>query len=335
MFSQVSVTLSRNVIFREDNTQQCTVFDGADFRLTDGIGLSDALETAADIVPDDVYRLAAAAVPGAVRIIIGQSGHPSKIAPESDWGTSGCGLHCTAIATFMSESSQTVEALILEEDPPHGAPGKLCVLPLGPMQSGKSYRVIALQEGNAALWLARMNCAGLASGCRVAVADGAPRPVEELRIGDQLLTKRGPKTLRWIGQMTLRAQGPFTSVKLQPQSIPGGTGPMQEATQEDAAIGFASPRPVSVMSATRILMPFKNAQSGPQSELIRATELAGRPGIAMEEGGFIDYNILLLDAPEIVFAEGIAVETLRLSSLTCTALPPAVVARMSHSLHST
>src|SRR5690606_7679071 len=43
---------------------------------------------------------------------------------------------------------------------------------------------------------------------RITLATGIQRPIEELRVGDQILTRdNGPREIRWIGHQTVRATG--------------------------------------------------------------------------------------------------------------------------------
>ncbi|WP_405117492.1 Hint domain-containing protein [Phaeobacter sp. BS23] len=60
---------------------------------------------------------------------------------------------------------------------------------------------------------------------------------------------------------------------------------------------------------------------GRPDHLVRARELVNGIDIFEQSGGFVDYFQLLFDRHQIVFAEGIAAESLLLNPLTRAALP--------------
>jgi len=137
------------------------------------------------------------------------------------------------------------------------------------------------------------------------MATGAQKPVETLQPGDMVLTRDdGPQPLRWIGQTTLRAIGDFAPVRIRAGAL-NNEGDLLVSPdhrlfvyQRDDAVG-----------------------AGRREVLVRARHLVNGDSVRIETGGHVDYVQLLFDRHQIIFAEGIAAETLLLDPRTRSALP--------------
>ncbi|MEY8882120.1 Hint domain-containing protein [Donghicola sp. XS_ASV15] len=113
-------------------------------------------------------------------------------------------------------------------------------------------------------------------------------PIEYLLPGDKILTMdNGYKSVRWLGNRTVRATG-----KNAPIHIPAG------------ALG--NQRDLVVSPNHRMWMRSAEAELmlGDHEVLVPAKFLVGHNGITQQRGGLIGYHHMLFDQHEIVFAEG-------------------------------
>ncbi|HKL65905.1 MAG TPA: choice-of-anchor L domain-containing protein [Roseovarius sp.] len=115
-------------------------------------------------------------------------------------------------------------------------------------------------------------------------------PVEALFPGDRVLTRdHGAQPLRWLGVSTRRAEGPDAPVRI----AAGALGP-------HAALELSPNHRVMIADAAAELL-FAEAEV-----LVRARDLAVRPGIARrEDGRALRYVHLLFDRHEIVRGNGL------------------------------
>jgi hypothetical protein len=123
-------------------------------------------------------------------------------------------------------------------------------------------------------------------------------PVETLRVGDMLITEdHGARPIRWVGDSTVR-----WSRNMRPVRIRAG------------ALGHGLPRrDLRVSQQHRLLIdsPIVQRMTEDREVLIAAKKLVGLPGIELEEGrGTVRYLHVLMDAHEVIFAEGAPTESL-------------------------
>lgn len=139
----------------------------------------------------------------------------------------------------------------------------------------------------------------LADGALI-LTPGGQVPVERLRPGDLVLTAdHGAQPLRWIGRRT---------VGLAEQSLHPAMGPVRIAR---GALGPELPRRGLWVSRQHRLLVAADA-AGPQG-LLAACLLPERPGIGPPgRTRALIWHHLLFDRHEVIFAEGIAVESLYL-----------------------
>jgi hypothetical protein len=62
--------------------------------------------------------------------------------------------------------------------------------------------------------------------------------------------------------------------------------------------------------------------AGRRELLVKARHLVNGDTVIQQDGGFVEYYQLLFDGHEIIYAEGIAAETLLVDTRTRAALPP-------------
>lgn len=272
-------------------------------RVVAGANLGDPVGGVEECEPGDVYRLRKGAHPRQLALGMADgSGAPQTIAEGGEVGQPGETLEARALLTFLRPAGDRVEVLILH----HPASGAVLALPLSPLSPGADHTLIAAGPAPAGLPIAETACMAFAAGTLIALPEGAPVPVERLRPGDRVLTRdHGAQVLRWIGKATLRAEGAFAPVVITAGTM-GNTG--------DLAL---SPH-------HRVLFHQRGgARPGTLSDLlVEARHLVDGDHIRRREGGWVDYHGLVFDRHEIVYAEGIATESLRICAPVLTRLPP-------------
>ena len=132
-----------------------------------------------------------------------------------------------------------------------------------------------------------------AKGTRILTPKGAI-PIEELAAGDAVLTADGPpQAIRWIGSSVFTAQGRYAPVRISKHAL-------------------GNPRDLWVSQEHRILIEDWKCELlfGEPQVLVAAKALANREGVDIVETESVEYFHLFFDRHEIVFAEGIACESL-------------------------
>ncbi|WP_457771069.1 Hint domain-containing protein [Phycobium rhodophyticola] len=117
--------------------------------------------------------------------------------------------------------------------------------------------------------------------------------------------------IRWIGQTTQRAVGEFAPVRI--------------------AAGALHNEGDLLVSPDHRLFIYQRSDAlgaGRSELLIKARHLVNGDSIQFQSGGFVDYFQLLFDRHQIIFAEGIAAETLLADQRTHAALPRDIAARL-------
>ncbi len=285
-------------------THSVTVYRGAHLRVVSGANLGDELSFAEDLQPDDVYALSPAARP--MRLgVLPAGASPFRIAAGSELGQPGAELHLDACLTFMCGDGTITEALVLVETTAEGLVAQVCLMPLAPMQPRKDYTLVGVSRDTALARFAQAACVSFTGGTMITLASGAQRAVEDLRVGDRVLTRDdGPQELRWIGHQTLRAVGAFA-----PILIRAGT--------------LNAARDLLVSPDHRLFVYQRSDRLGAgRSELLlRARHLINDETVLRREGGFVDYYQMLFDHHQIIYAEGIAAESMLVDTRTRAALP--------------
>ena len=148
-------------------------------------------------------------------------------------------------------------------------------------------------------------------GTLIDTPDG-PRLVEDLKIGDTLVTSLGPDTLRWIGKRRVTAAERAENPRLHPVRITAG------------ALGAGLPeRDLRVSRQHRMLCRNRVVATmfGEPSVLVAAIRLVGLPGVTLEEDpGDVTYFHLALDRHEVIYAEGAPTESFRITANSLASL---------------
>ncbi|MBW7921219.1 MAG: Hint domain-containing protein [Rubellimicrobium sp.] len=279
-----------------------------DFRVTEGVARGEAMGFADELVLDDIYQLA----PGAGRRpleLIGDEDDSFRVAATSATGTPGNPVVIDSCATLMERDGTTLEMLILVEIEGTEA-AAVHLMPLAPLAPRIDYRLVGLDRHAGTMRLAEAASSSFLRGTRITLATGAQVAVEDLRPGDRILTRdSGPRPLRWIGQTTLRATGAFAPVLIR-----------------KGALNNENDLTLSPDHRVFIWQREDRIGAGRAEVLVKVRNLVNGRDVVQLDGGFVDYFQLLFDAHHIIYAEGIAAESLYAGPATRAALPEGLAA---------
>lgn len=296
-------------------TQTLPVFRAEDFRVSDGVAEGDALSFADELVMDDIYRLTPGAVRHPLTLAIDGGCGLFRIREGSGIGTPGHIVHLDSCITLMATDSTTYEALVLVEVDETEAV-ETYLLPLASLAAEADYRLVKADRRTATVRFAEVACVSFARGTHITLASGAQVPIEQLQVGDRVLTRDdGAQEIRWIGQTTFRAVGDFAPVIITEGAL-------------------FNTRDLVLSPDHRIFVYQRRDQIGAgRSELlVKVRHLINGDTVYQKDGGFIDYFQLLFDDHQIIYAEGIAAETLLVDQRTRGALPDEVNQRLAQHL---
>ncbi|HHI69655.1 MAG TPA: hypothetical protein ENJ91_01535 [Rhodobacteraceae bacterium] len=305
-------------------TQTIPVFCAAHFRVVEGVNTGEPLSLADDLIPDDSYCLADGATRQMLTFILPDDPDdkaPLLIAPNSRDGTAGNRLYTDCCLTLIAPDSTTIEAIVLvETEKESGTIAEVYLLPLAAITPKTDYRLIGIDRQVARARLAEAACASFARGTRITMANGEQRPIEDLRVGDKVLTRDdGIQPVRWIGRSIQRAVGEFAPVLI--------------------TKGVLNNENDLLLNPNHRLFIYQRVDAvgaGRSEVLVKAKHLVNGTTVRRQSGGFVEYFQLLFDEHQIVFAEGIAAESLMLDERTTAALPTELIdkALMGRRRHS-
>jgi hypothetical protein len=280
------------------------VLAAPDFRVVDGANLGDALSFADELDLDDVYEMPAQARTARLDLVM-QGAGPFTIGAASALGRPGARVHLDCALTLMTATGAIVEMLVFVEVDAAGDVVQVYGMPLARILPRTGYALVGIAREGALRRFAQAACVAFTAGTRITMASGAQTPVEALVPGDMVLTRDdGPCPLRWIGHSTMRAVGDFAPVRI-------------------AAGALHNEHDLLVSPDHRVLIYQRSDAlgAGRPEVLVRASHLVNGTSVRREPGGFVDYHRILFDTHQIVYAEGIAAETLLVDPRTRAALP--------------
>ncbi|WP_370244734.1 Hint domain-containing protein [Salipiger sp.] len=292
-----------------------TVYRADQIRVINGANLGDGLSFAEELVPDDIYRLSPVAAQHRLSLYPA-SESPFRIAADSEIGTPGADLHLDCVLTFMSGDGHTTEGLVLVETDAGGDVAAILFLPLAALDPRQDLALVGITRDGALQKFAQSACFSFTRGTMITMASGAQRPVEELAVGDRVLTRDdGPQEIRWLGHHTVRAVGEFAPILI------------REGVLNNSGDLLVSPD-------HRLFIYQRRDQIGVgRSELlVKARHLVNGDSIRRMQGGFVDYYQMLFDHHQIIYAEGIAAESMLIDTRTHAALPDELHQRLSELL---
>jgi hypothetical protein len=265
------------------------VWPAGAFRVTVGANAGDGLEDPAAAVPGDVYSLSRTAERTVLAISDATAAQHPAVAEGSGIGRPGERLAITASARLMGPDARMVEILLLDIG---GAP---LLLPLAELRPGADYELLDCDAAAAPARFADIASLSFFGGTRLTLSDGRQAAVEDLRPGDRLLTRfHGAREIRWIGHRIRPATGAGA-----PVLIAAGT--------------LNAARDLRLMPQHRLYVWQRRDEigAGRAELLVPAGALVNGDTVRREGGGHADTYRLVLDRHEIVFAEGIAVDSMR------------------------
>lgn len=284
--------------------QSIPVYHAPDLTVVNGANLGDPLSFADELDLDDTYELRLNARLRRLSLVPGESG-TFTISPETALGHPGATVHLDCCLTMMSSSGQTAEILVLVEVDDAGHVENIYALPLAPLAPRMGYSLVGIDRDSARQRFAQVACVSFSRGTHITMASGAQKPIEQLQVGDLVLTRDdGPRAVRWIGQSTVRAVGEFAPIRIRAGTL---------HNEQDLL--------VSPDHRLFIYQRFDALGAGRHEVLVRARHLVNGDTVTRQQGGFIDYFQLLFDSHHIIFAEGIAAETFLIDTRTRDALP--------------
>ncbi len=269
---------------------ECEVFRAADIRVRWGINEGEGLGLPAQACAGDIYALQRDAKPMKLRL---QMADTITLADTPD------PVHVHAALQLMSSDGELISAMVL------GVGERLCLLPLSPMRVQTGYALIRMDEDSPALRMSELVQGCFGPGTRITMADGQLLPVETLETGMEVLTRdHGAQALRWIGKLTKRAHGAFAPVTF-PPGLLGNLGPL------------------TLGPLQRIFLYQRGEErlGGRAELLVQAQYLVDGQRVLQREGGFATHYSLAFDQHQIIYAEGIPVESLLVSRATVERLP--------------
>lgn len=294
--------------------QSVRVFPAGAVRVVNGANLGDPLGCAEDLLAGDVYALAHDAAP--LRLSLAAGDQHFAVAADSEAGREGAPIYLDSALVLMPPRGEVVEALVLAETDAEGHLAMVYLMPLSPMAPRTDYALVGIDRDGAARLFAQTACVSFTRGTRITLATGAQAPIEDLRPGDRVLTRdNGAQEVRWVGQSTVRAAGAVAPILIRAGVL-----------NNDRDLLVSPDHRLFVYQRTDRL------GAGRPELLVRARHLVNGDGVRVREGGFVDYFQLLFDSHQIVYAEGIAAESMLIDPRTRPALPPALADRLGELL---
>ncbi|SFR42133.1 Hint domain-containing protein [Yoonia tamlensis] len=268
-----------------ENLLNIDVFCAGDFTVADGVRIGEPLSFADDLVMDDQYRMRGGA--RTIGLALQDDGQSLRRAD----GAHNL-VHIDCCLTLIAPDGGTHEAVILVEVAADII-AAIYVLPLGDFIAATEYRLIGVERHSATKRFAQSAGGSFARGTLITMGNGMMRPIEDLVVGDEVLTRdSGKQPIRMIDQCTLRASGRFAPIVITKGAL---------HNENDL-----------VLRPDHRLMVYQRADflgAGRAEVLIKARQLVDGKTVVRRKGGYVDYYQLIFDEHYIIFAEGIAAES--------------------------
>ena len=284
--------------------QSVPIYRAAHMVASDGANMGDPLSFAAELMLDDVYNLSADAEIQRLSLIP-TAQHSFRVADDTSIGVPDAQLFLDSALTFMSPDGQTQEAILIVEVDGEGDAADIYLLPLTALTPQVDYRLVGIDDETPLHKFAQVACVSFTRGTHITMASGAQTKIEDLSPGDRVLTRDdGVQKIRWIGQNTVRATGEFA-----PIVISAGT------------LNNENDLTVSPDHRLFIYQRTDEVGAGRSELLVKARHLVNGDSVRQAEGGHVDYFQLLFDSHQIIYAEGIAAESMLIDTRTKPVLP--------------
>ena len=291
--------------------QNIPVYRAEAFCVCDGAHLGDGISYMDDMVPDDVYMLEPGATRQRLALCTSSEGR-FHIADGTELGQPGAELYLDCTINLMPHDGSTIDALVLVEVDRDGNVAAIYLLPLAPLLPKTDYTLVGMDRHSARRKFAQVACVSFTRGTHITLGSGAQVKIEDLQVGDKVLTRDdGAQAVRWIGQSTVRATGDFAPIVIR-------AGALNNADN------------LVVSPDHRLFVYQRSDQIGAgQSELlVKARHLVNGDSVFVQDGGFVEYFQILFDSHHIIYAEGIAAESMLIDPRTRPALPPELLEKL-------
>ncbi len=293
------------------SVQTLSVYAASDFRVSIGANMGDGVSIHDDLAVDDIYLLEPGATARKMAIIAETAGH-FRLSIATEIGTPGAHVHLDCIMTFMTEDGTTQDAIVLAEVDDSGGLAGVHLLPLAPLDPKVEYRLVGVDRDGVRARFAQFACVYFTRGTHITMSTGQQRPVEDLRPGDRVLTRDdGPHEIRWVGHSTVRAVGGFAPILI-----------------EAGALNNANDLLVSPDHRLFVYQRQDRIGAGQSEILVKARHLVNGDSVRVVAGGFVEYYQILFDRHHIIYAEGIAAESMLVDPRTQSVLPAELLAQM-------
>lgn len=291
--------------------QSIAVYPAAVFTVSSGANLGDGVAPMDDLVLDDVYELSPSADTHRLALETHADGS-LRVAADTETGTPGQELHLDCALTLMSPDGRTVDALVIVETDRLDHVSAVHFLPLAPLLPRVGYALIGHDRKAARRKLAQSASVSFTRGTRITLGSGRMVPVETLQAGDRVLTRDDAvQNVRWVGQNTVRATGDFAPIVIRAGAL-----------NNDNDL---------VVSPDHRLFVYQRQDelgTGTPELMIKARHLVNGDTVYVREGGFVDYFQILFDRHQIIYAEGIAAESMLIDPRSKPALPQELIDRI-------
>ena len=299
----------------EKPPQSVPVYRATELTVVNGANMGDALSFAAELSLDDTYELSIDARLRRLSLLPAED-DSFTVGSDTTIGQPGARVYLDCCLTMMSGTGQTAEVLVLVEVDDEGHVDEVYALPLAQITPRMGYDLVGIDRERARRKFAQVASVSFSRGTHITMASGVQKPIEELSVGDLVLTRDdGPQAVRWIGQSTVRAEGEFAPIRIKAGTL---------HNENDLL--------VSPDHRLFIYQRFDALGAGRNEVLVRARHLVNGDTVVRQSGGFVDYFQLLFDQHHIIFAEGIAAETFLVNTRTRAALPRELSEALAQSL---
>ncbi len=297
--------------------QTVAVLRSDDFVVSEGVAEGEGISFADELVMDDVYQLSKSATRLPLSLSLREDAEGFEISETSTIGKIGNAVYLDSCVTMMATDSTTYEVLVLVEVEDGGLEATY-LLPLANLTSDTNYRLVGVDKDAATTRFAEVASVSFTRGTHITMASGEQRAIEDLVVGDKVLTRDdGPQAVRWVGQSTLRAVGEFAPIVI-----------------TKGALHNENDLLVSPDHRLFIYQRQDKLGAGRSEVLVKVRHLINDDTVYRRDGGFVDYFQLLFDEHQIIYAEGIAAESLLIDPRTRAALPDHLRSgRASHASH--
>lgn len=303
----------------QTTSQGLRVFRAGDFSVSNGANLGDAIGHSRELMLDDIYQLMPDARKWRLSLTAADGDAYMTVSEGSQLGTQDATVHLDCCVTLMAPDGEIVEGIVLVElEPESHLIAETYLMPLGELRPKTDYALVNIDDENPRAKFAELACVSFSRGTHITMASGAQRRIEDLRVGDKVLTRdNGIQSIRWIGHQTVRASGAFAPIVI-----------------KKGALNNARELHLSPNQRLFVYQRRDRINAGRSEVVVKAEFLVNNDTVKRSDGGFVDYFQILFDNHEFIFAEGIAAESLTVDQRTSPALPREVQDKLGFSRYS-